>query len=146
MAGIEGLHHVTAIAGEPQVNIDFYAGVLGLRLVKVTVNFDDPTTYHLYYGDGQGRPGTIMTFFPWPGAMPGRIGTGQLTVTSFAVPEKSLPYWRERLSGRGVEFDKAISDFGEEMLFLTDPDGLQVELVTTPDAEPDKIWEGGPVP
>lgn len=96
MAGIEGLHHVTAIAGEPQVNIDFYAGMLGLRLVKLTVNFDDPTTYHLYYGDGQGHPGTIMTFFPWPGAFKGRIGTGQLIVTSFAVPEKSLPYWRER--------------------------------------------------
>lgn len=112
MAGIEGLHHVTAIAGEPQGNIDFYAGVLGLRLVKVTVNFDDPTTYHLYYGDGQGHPGTIMTFFPWPGASKGRIGTGQLTVTSFAVPEQSLPYWRERLRKRGVEFGEATSDFG----------------------------------
>ena len=70
---IRGIHHVTAIAGDPQSNIDFYAGVLGLRLVKVTVNFDDPTTYHLYYGDGQGHPGTILTFFPWPGAMRGRI-------------------------------------------------------------------------
>ncbi len=87
MPAIEGLHHVTAIAGQPQPNIDFYTGVLGLRLVKVTVNFDDPTTYHLYYGDGQGHPGTILTFFPWPGAPRGRIGTGQLTATSFAVPE-----------------------------------------------------------
>ena len=99
---IEGLHHVTAMAGEPQPNIDFYTGVLGLRLVKLTVNFDDPTTYHLYYGDGQDHPGTILTFFPWPGAYPGGIGTGQLTVTSFAVPEKSLPYWRERLRKREV--------------------------------------------
>jgi len=146
MAGIEGLHHVTAIAGEPQVNIDFYAGVLGLRLVKLTVNFDDPTTYHLYYGDGQGHPGTIMTFFPWPGAFKGRIGTGQLTVTSFAVPEKSLPYWRERLRKRGVEFDEATSDFGEELLFLRDPDGLQLELVSTSNANPDRVWERGPVP
>lgn len=146
MAGIEGLHHVTAIAGEPQVNIDFYAGVLGLRLVKVTVNFDDPTTYHLYYGDGQGHPGTIMTFFPWPDAGKGRIGTGQLTVTSFAVPEKSLSFWRQRLSKRGVEFDDATSDFGEEMLFLTDPDGLQLELISSSDAAPDHIWERGPVP
>jgi glyoxalase family protein len=146
MAGIEGLHHVTAIAGEPQVNIDFYAGVLGLRLVKLTVNFDDPTTYHLYYGDGQGHPGTIMTFFPWPAAFKGRIGTGQLTVTSFAVPEKSLPYWRERLRKRGVEFDEATSDFGEELLFLRDPDGLQLELVSTSNANPDRVWERGPVP
>lgn len=146
MAGIEGLHHVTAIAGEPQGNIDFYAGVLGLRLVKVTVNFDDPTTYHLYYGDGQGHPGTIMTFFPWPGASKGRIGTGQLTVTSFAVPEQSLPYWRERLRKRGVEFGEATSDFGEEMLFLRDPDSLQLELISASNADPDRIWERGPVP
>jgi glyoxalase family protein len=146
MAGIEGLHHVTAIAGEPQVNIDFYAGVLGLRLVKLTVNFDDPTTYHLYYGDGQGHPGTIMTFFPWPGASRGRIGTGQLTVTSFAVPDKSLPYWRERLRKRGVDFEEATSDFGEELLFLRDPDGLQLELVSTSNANPDRVWERGPVP
>src|SRR5216683_4461558 len=131
---ILGIHHVTAIAGDPQTNVNFYTGVLGLRLVKLTVNFDDPTTYHLYYGDGQGHPGTIMTFFPWPGAFKGRIGTGQLTVTSFAVPEKSLPYWRERLRKRGVEFDEATSDFGEELLFLRDPDGLQLELVSTSNA------------
>ena len=146
MAGLEGLHHVTAIAGEPQANIDFYAGVLGLRLVKVTVNFDDPTTYHLYYGDGLGHPGTIMTFFPWAGAPKGRIGTGQLTVTSFAIPEQSLPYWRRRFQKRGVEFKEAISDFGEEMLFFRDPDGLQLELVSSANAEPDYIWERGPVP
>lgn len=146
MPAIEGLHHVTAIAGEPQANINFYTSVLGLRLVKVTVNFDDPTTYHLYYGDGQGHPGTILTFFPWPGAYPGRIGTGQLTVTSFAVPEKSLPYWRERLRKRGVGFDEASSDFGEEMLFLRDPDGLQLELVSTSNAEPERVWQRGPVP
>jgi catechol 2,3-dioxygenase-like lactoylglutathione lyase family enzyme len=146
LAGIEGLHHVTAIAGEPQTNINFYTGVLGLRLVKLTVNFDDPTTYHLYYGDGQGHPGTIMTFFPWPGAYGGRTGTGQLTVTSFAVPEKSLPYWRERLRKREVDFDEARSDFGEEMLFLRDPDGLQLELISSSQADPDRIWERGPIP
>jgi glyoxalase family protein len=146
MAGLEGLHHVTAIAGEPQANIDFYAGVLGLRLVKVTVNSDDPTTYHLYYGDGQGHPGTILTFFPWPGAPKGRIGTGQLTITSFAVPEQSLPYWRRRFQKRGVEFKESISDFGEEVLFLRDPDGLQLELISSPNAEPDYISERGPVP
>jgi glyoxalase family protein len=146
VADIEGLHHVTAIAGDPQTNIDFYTGVLGLRLVKLTVNFDDPTTYHLYYGDGQGHPGTIMTFFPWPGAFKGRIGAGQLTVTSFAAPEKSLPYWRERLRKRGVEFDEATSDFGEELVFLRDPNGLQLELVSTSNANPNRVWERGPVP
>jgi len=145
MPSIEGLHHVTAIAGEPQPNIDFYTGVLGLRLVKVTVNFDDPTTYHLYYGDGQGHPGTILTFFPWPASFQGRIGTGQLTVTSFAVPEKSLPYWREHLRKRGIQFENARSDF-EEVLFLRDPDGLQLELVSTSNANPDRVWERGAVP
>jgi glyoxalase family protein len=146
MFQVEGLHHVTAIAGEPQVNINFYAGVLGLRLVKITVNFDDPTTYHLYYGDGQGHPGTIMTFFPWPGAFKGVIGTGQLAVTSFAVPEKSLHYWRKRLHKHRAEFEEAVSDFGEEMLFLRDPEGLQLELVGSPHADPDRIWSSGPVP
>lgn len=146
MPSIEGAHHVTAIAGEPQSNIDFYTGVLGLRLVKLTVNFDDPTTYHLYYGDGQGHPGTILTFFPWPGAFQGRIGTGQLTTTSFAVPEKSQSYWRERLRKRAVEFKEAVSDFGEGTLLLRDPDGLQLELVSTSNADPDRAWERGPVP
>ena len=88
-ADTSGIHHVTAIAGEPQRNVDFYVGVLGLRIVKKTVNFDDPETYHLYYGDGAGSPGTIMTFFPWAGAPHGRIGSGQLTVTSFSIPATS---------------------------------------------------------
>jgi glyoxalase family protein len=146
VADIEGLHHVTAIAGEPQVNIDFYAGVLGLRLVKVTVNFDDPTTYHLYYGDGRGHPGTIMTFFPWPGALKGSIGTGQLTATSFAIPEKSLSYWRKRLREHGVEFKETTSDFGEQVLFLRDPDGLQLELISSSSANSNHIWEHSLVP
>ena len=126
MADILGLHHVTAITGDPQQNIDFYAGVLGLRLVKLTVNYDDPTSYHLYYGDGQGHPGTIMTFFAWPGAIGGRIGTGQLTVTSFAVPENSLVYWKDRLAEHGVSPQAASSDFDEELLLFTDRDGLQL--------------------
>jgi glyoxalase family protein len=146
MPDILGIHHVTAIARDPQRNVDFYAGVLGLRLVKLTVNYDDPTTYHLYYGDGQGHPGTIMTFFPWPGAVGGRIGTGQLTVTSFAVPEKSLGYWKDRLTKRGTPVQETRSEFDENSLFFTDPDGLQLELVATPDANPDHTWNGGPVP
>src|ERR671914_787210 len=101
-----GIHHVTAISGEPQRNVDFHAGTLGLRLVKKTVNFDDPETYHLYYGDGAGSPGTIMTFFPWAHAPNGRIGAGQLVVTSFSVPISSLGYWTERLVEGGVRFER----------------------------------------
>src|SRR5438045_7026584 len=143
---IEGLHHVTAMAGEPQPNIDFYAGVLGLRLVKLTVNFDDPTTYHLYYGDGQGHPGTILTFFPWAGAMRGRIGTGQVTVTSFAVPEQALAYWQTRFQEQSIECKKGRSLLDERTLIFTDPDGLQLELVSSPDANPNRAWNDGPVP
>jgi catechol 2,3-dioxygenase-like lactoylglutathione lyase family enzyme len=143
---ITGIHHVTAIAGEPQTNIDFYAGVLGLRLVKLTVNFDDPSTYHLYYGDGQGHPGTILTFFPWPGAARGRIGTGQVTVTSFAVPERALDYWQKRLHEHDIEGNESRSAFEERALVFNDPDGLQLELVASPDANPDRAWEQGPVP
>lgn len=143
---IPGIHHVTAIAGDPQTNIDFYAGVLGLRLIKLTVNFDDPTTYHLYYGDGQGHPGTILTFFPWPNAMHGRVGTGQVTVTSFAVPDRSLEFWQKHLKQRGIDCKREQSAFGEEVLAFADPDGLQLELIGSSDADPDRAWEQGPVP
>src|ERR1044072_1646482 len=94
---ISGIHHITAIAGDPQRNVDFYTQVLGLRLVKVTVNFDDPGTYHFYFGSATGRPGTILTFFAWPGGVPGRRGTGQVITTSFAVPQDALGYWQQRL-------------------------------------------------
>jgi len=143
---IPGIHHVTAIAGDPQANIDFYAGILGLRLVKLTVNFDDPTTYHLYYGDGQGHPGTILTFFPWPNAMRGRIGTGQVTVISFAVPDRSLGFWEKYFQQRNIKCKREQSLLGEEILGLSDFDGLQLELVSTAHADPDRAWEHGPVP
>ena len=146
MSDILGIHHVTAVAGDPQQNVEFYAGVLGLRLVKLTVNYDDPTTYHLYYGDGQGSPGTIMTFFPWPGAMRGRIGTGQLSVTSFAAPENSLRYWKDRLTEHQTPVQEARSEFDEDLLIFSDPDGLQLELIATPHANPDSVWNRGPVP
>lgn len=141
-----GIHHVTAIAGDPQTNIDFYTGVLGLRLVKVTVNFDDPATYHLYYGDGQGHPGTILTFFPWPDGMRGRIGTGQLTATSFAVPEQSFTYWKQRLAEHRIQFEETRSVFDQTLLSFPDPDGLQLELIGTSEANPDHAWRKGPVP
>ena len=99
-----GIHHVTAIAGDPQRNLDFYTGVVGLRLVKLTVNFDDPGTYHLYYGDAVGTPGTIMTFFPWAYAPRGRRGAGQVVATAFSVAREALPFWEERLreNGEGI--------------------------------------------
>jgi glyoxalase family protein len=140
-----GIHHVTAISGEPQRNVDFYAGLLALRLVKKTVNFDDPGTYHLYYGDGAGSPGSIMTFFPWSGAPRGRIGAGQLTVTSFSFPASSLGYWTERLVESGVRFEKPEDRFGETVLRFPDPDGLRLELVAAPDDRREG-WAGGPVP
>ena len=142
---IAGIHHVTAMASDPQANVDFYTGVLGLRLVKKTVNFDDPGTYHLYYGDEVGHPGTILTFFPWPMARRGVQGVGQATVTSFSVPQGSLGWWAERLGGLGVVFEAPRSRFDEEVLALLDPDGLRLELVTRED-DGRAPWTGGPVP
>ena len=139
-----GIHHVTAISGGPQRNLDFYAGILGLRLVKKTVNFDDPETYHLYYGDGAGSPGTIMTFFPWAHAPGGRIGAGQLVVTSFSIPTASLGYWTQRLVENGVRFERPRDRFGDTVLSFEDPDRLRIELVATEDGRPGR--DGGPVP
>lgn len=127
---ILGIHHVTAIAGAPQPNIDFYAGLLGLRLVKRTVNFDDPGTYHLYFGDEQGRPGTILTFFPWPGAQRGQTGTGQVTVVALSVPEGALAYWADRLERAGITVPAPQTRFREHVLSFRDPDGMHLELVT----------------
>lgn len=132
---IAGIHHVTAMASDPQANVDFYTGVLGLRLVKKTVNFDDPGTYHLYYGDETGRPGTIMTFFPWPMARRGVQGAGQATVTSFSVPRGSLGYWTEHLGKHGVAFEDPRPRFDEEVLTLLDPDGLKLELVANAEGD-----------
>ena len=140
-----GIHHVTAIAGEPQRNLDFYVGMLGLRMVKKTVNFDDPGTYHLYYGDGAARPGSIMTFFPWGGAPLGLQGTGQLTVTSFSVPASSLGYWTERLVEHGIRFEKPAGRFGETVLNFADPEGMRLELVAAA-SDQREPWEDGPVP
>ena len=141
-----GVHHVTAIAEDPQENVDFYAGVLGLRLVKRTVNFDDPGSYHLYYGDAAGNPGTIMTFFSWPGAPRGRIGTGQVTATSFEVPQDSLGFWVERLLQHGVRFEQPERRLDETVLTINDPDGLVVELVARDGAAGGEVWEHSPVP
>jgi glyoxalase family protein len=132
---ITGIHHVTAIASDPQANLDFYTRFLGLRLVKKTVNFDDPGTYHFYFGDETGSPGSILTFFPWPGARRGRHGTGQVTSTSFAVPNGSLGYWRARANEYLVNATDAPNRFDQEVLLLRDPDGLQIELIASEDAD-----------
>jgi len=143
---LPGIHHVTAIATDPQTNVDFYTSVLGLRLVKRTVNFDDPGTYHFYFGDEMGRPGTIITFFPWPQVRQGRHGTGQVTVTAFSVPEGSLDYWEERLATARVKTSPIYRRFAENVLHLFDPDGLELELVAHEEAAEIPGWSGGPVP
>jgi len=147
---IQGIHHVTAIAGDPQKNIDFYTQTLGLRLVKLTVNFDDPTTYHLYYGDELGRPGTILTFFPWPDAPKGRRGNGQVVAISFLIPENAIDFWQSRLKERGVEFKRPAKRFDneEQVITLYDPDGLELELAAHKSAvdRTSNIWKDGPIP
>ena len=148
MSKILGLHHVTAIASDPQRNLDFYAGVLGLRLVKRTVNFDDPQTYHLYYGDEVGTPGTIMTFFPWPGARRGRQGEGQVAVTSFSVLPTALGFWLERLLRHGVKYTgpvkRGTGSDEESVIAFTDHDGLMLEIVAHASAEARPAWGDAP--
>ena len=148
MTGILGLHHVTGIAGDPQRNLDFYAGVLGLRLVKRTVNFDDPQTYHLYYGDEVGSPGSIMTFFPWPGARSGRAGAGQVAVVSFAILPSAVGFWVERLLRHGVEYQQPVrrgsGQHSEQVIAFRDHDGLMLELVASVGAEARAAWDGAP--
>jgi glyoxalase family protein len=127
-----GIHHITAIAGDPQPNLDFYTETLGLRLVKRTVNFDDPGSYHFYFGDNIGSPGTIITFFPWPGARRGARGSGQVTTVSFAVPHNSIAFWKERLRANHVIAEEIAGRFGNVALRFLDPDGLLLELVVIP--------------
>src|ERR1700716_1856975 len=125
-----GIHHITAIAGDPQRNLDFCRKVLGLRFVKRTVNFDDPSTYHLYFGDRTGKPGTILTFFPWPGARRGTRGNSQVVATSFAIPQGSLNYWSDRLKEHSITVENILR-FDEQGLRFTDPDGLLLELIAS---------------
>lgn len=143
---ISGIHHITAIASDPQRNLDFYTEVLGLRLVKLTVNFDDPGTYHFYFGDEEGSPGSILTFFPWPGSPRGIVGNGQVSATAFAVPSDSLKYWVSRLTDHGVSSQDAGTRFGEPVIRFADPDGMPLELVGTAHAETNRDWKNGGVP
>ncbi|RFA13250.1 ring-cleaving dioxygenase [Subtercola boreus] len=142
----QGLHHVTAIGGAPQQNIDFYITGLGLRLVKKTVNFDSPGTYHLYYGDDAGRPGSLMTFFPWPNVRQGRVGAGQSTTTAFSVPAGSLGWWKQHFADLGVDSTVSTQSSDEERLSLRDPDGLQLDLVASNVVDPRDPWDSASVP
>ncbi len=141
-----GLHHVTAIAGDAIRNFGFYTRDLGLRFVKKTVNFDDPGTYHFYYGDEAGRPGTILTFFPWEGAAAGRRGVGETHQTAFRVPLRSLGYWTQRFTEKGIAYDVLEKRFGESVLPFTDPDGMALALVGVAGAESEPAWSNGEVP
>lgn len=136
-----GLHHVTAIASDPQRNVDFYTRVLGLRLIKRTVNFDAPDSWHLYYGDERGRPSSLLTFFPWPQVPPGRNGAGMTSVTAFSVPPEAMGWWHERLKGLHVEVDSPVRRGDEEVLTLRDPDGMVLALVAA-EGDARSGWDG----
>lgn len=143
---MSGIHHVTAIAGDPHRNFGFYTRDLGLRFVKKTVNFDDPGTYHFYYGDETGQPGSILTFFPWEGAPEGRRGVGETHQTSFRVPQRSLGYWTQRFVEKGIKFEALEKRFGEPVLAFSDPDGMALALVGIAGAENEPGWSNGEVP
>jgi glyoxalase family protein len=141
-----GIHHVTSIASSARRNLDFYTGTLGLRLVKKTVNFDDPSSYHFYYGDESGHPGTILTFFPWEGAPPGRLGIGEAQETVFTVPEGSIGYWTQRLIEKGAAHEPPAKRFGETTLAFRDPDGTRLALASVTGAETAPGWSSAEVP
>jgi len=143
---ITGLHHVTAIASDPQRTLDFYVGLLGLRFVKRTVNFDDPASYHFYFGDARGTPGTILTFFAWPGARRGIRGTGQIEAPAFAIPPNSVGYWLDRFKEHHVPAEKTPARFGEEVLRFADPDGLAIELIVSISSAGVEPWADSTVP
>jgi len=146
MQAIQGLHHITAMAREPQQNVNFYHAILGQRLVKTTVNFDDPGTYHFYFGDMVGTPGTIMTFFPWPHARPGVRGNGEVGASAYTIGPESVGYWQERLKQHAVLFNQDETRFGAEVISFQDPDGMPLELIVADHPTSLKIWENGPIP
>lgn len=141
-----GIHHVTAISGPARRNVDFYTRTLGLRMVKKTVNFDDPGTYHFYYGDETGQPGTILTFFPWEHVAPGRVGIGETEETVFRVPEGSIGYWTHRFVDKGVAFDAPIKRFGESVLSFRDPDGMRLAIAGVPGIANEPAWRESDIP
>jgi len=144
--GVFGLHHITAISSDPQQTLDFYTKILGLRLIKLTVNYDDPSTYHVYFGDEIGHPGTVLTFFPWPGQPGGRKGADQATNTSFSISPRSMSYWEDRLKSHGVPTQGTHVRFGDTVLSFEDHDGQGLELVGNEGVEERTGWTKGPVP
>ncbi|HNC23285.1 MAG TPA: ring-cleaving dioxygenase [Opitutaceae bacterium] len=141
-----GLHHITAMASDPRANFEFYTRVLALRFVKKSVNQDDPGTYHLYYGDYTGSPGTALTFFPWPGLRRGRPGSGQSYATGFSVPQGSLEFWQERLARLGIKTEPVTERFGEKVLTTFDPDGLRLDLIAANEPDPREPAPSNDVP
>jgi len=146
MEPIKGLHHVTAIARDPQRNVDFYRNVLGQRLVKRTVNFDAPDTYHFYFADEIGNPGSVLTFFAWPNMRRGVRGNGETNAVAYNVSTGSLGFWQEHLEQNGITPQPAEKRFGENVLPFDDPDGMRVELVETANLPKVNFWEAGPIP
>jgi glyoxalase family protein len=146
MESLKGIHHITAMAGDPQANVDFYCGILGLRLVKLTVNFDDPNTYHLYYGDAVGSPGTILTFFPLGQNPRATTGTGEVTTISFAVPKGALPFWQEHLEKHSIAVSATTERWNFTRMEFQDPDGIKLELVEDPTPRPFSFWKDGGIP
>ncbi|WP_138430842.1 VOC family protein [Fodinibius saliphilus] len=142
----QGIHHITAVAGDPKENYEFYTQVLGLRMVKKTVNFDDPSVYHLYYGNELGEPGTILSFFPWEHLKEGEPDVGQVVAVSFSVPTASKSFWLHHLNEQKIDFEDPFERFGKEVIGLQDPHGLHLELVFDPVADKAKGWGDGPLP
>ncbi len=143
---INGIHHITVMASDPQTNYDFYTQILGMRFIKKTVNFDAPDVYHLYYGDEIGRPGTILTFFPFPDARRGKRGTSEITTVAFSVPSNSLNYWINRFAELAIDFDGPSKKFGYEYIGLIDPDGMKIEIVADRTADRILGWSNGDIP
>jgi glyoxalase family protein len=146
MEPIKGLHHVTAVAGDPQRNLDFYRNVLGQRFVKRTVNFDAPDTYHFYFADEIGTPGSVLTFFAWPNMRKGVRGNSETNAVAYNVPVNSLGFWRERLEQKGIKPEPIEKRFDEKVLSFSDPDGMRVELVESASLPAVQFWEEGPIP
>lgn len=142
---LNGIHHMTVMASDPQANYDFYVQTLGMRFIKKTVNFDAPDVYHLYYADEVGKPGTVLTFFPFPDARRGKRGTGEVTVVSFSVPSNSRQYWMERFANLGIDFDGPKRKFGFEYISLLDPDGMKIEIVADPNVDSILGWYNGEI-
>lgn len=142
----KGIHHITAVAGNPKENSQFYTEVLGLRMIKKTVNFDDPSVYHLYYGNETGEPGTILTFFPWEYLQDGDPDQGQVVAISFSIPTGSKSFWMEHLDDKNIDVEAPFTRFGKEVIGLQDPNGLHLELVLDPKADEIDGWDDGPIP